>query len=133
VCPRDGDGERDREEEDVCLRFRARPRERDELAVEEGSKLGTVDFLVRRSSSPQWDMMTGMVGRSFESTGTWDMRWRTVSPERRWPKMVCLLLRWEESARVMKNLGRLALMHKLVVLRNILAAVCVFSSVRHTY
>jgi hypothetical protein len=82
VCPRDGDGERDREEEDVCLRFRARPRERDELAVEEGTRLETVVFLVRRSSSPQWDMMTGTVGRSLESTGTWDMRVRTASPER---------------------------------------------------
>jgi len=62
--------------------------------------------LVRRSSSPLFEIRTGVRGRSSLSV------WREAScsrmgwPETRCPKTVCLALRWVQGARVMKNLVR---------------------------
>jgi hypothetical protein len=110
VWPRDGDGERVGEFEDECLRLR-RPRAGEEpvvvVLVDDNFNAGGADsgpVFLRRSSSPQWEISTGTLGRSLPSTGTFVMVLRTDCPETRWPKTVCLPFRWEESSRVMKNL-----------------------------
>ncbi len=59
---------------------------------------------LRRSSSPQWETIISVCGRSLLSTGTLAMRWRMSRPLMTWPKTVCLVFRCGHGARVMKNL-----------------------------
>lgn len=57
----------------------------------------------RRSSSPQWAMMTSDKGRSLASTGTLAILSRISRPDTTCPKTVCLAFRCGHGARVMKN------------------------------
>jgi hypothetical protein len=116
VCPREGDGERECEGEEECRRLR-RPRDGElcvvvVFAVEDFCSDGTLAkdaddeavVFLRRSSSPQWEIRTGSLGRSLSSTGTLAMRSKTTCPETTCPNTVCLPLRCELSSKVMKNL-----------------------------
>ncbi len=59
---------------------------------------------LRRSSSPQLDIRTSVIGQSSLSTATFPNAWRIAWPETTCPKTECLPLRCGHGARVMKNL-----------------------------